>query len=85
MPEVLYDVFFNAGDIGLYDEDKHFFIVDRLKELIKVKGIQVNIVVVSFETNPEIFLRIYLMHDAVGGTIIVPHSHCLEPFSLSRN
>ncbi|KAJ7379780.1 hypothetical protein OS493_012526 [Desmophyllum pertusum] len=29
------------GDIGHYDEDEHFFIVDRLKELIKYKGFQV--------------------------------------------
>eukprot|EP00117_Sycon_ciliatum_P017819 scpid77662/ scgid16666/ Probable 4-coumarate--CoA ligase 1; 4-coumaroyl-CoA synthase 1 len=31
----------HTGDIGHYDEDGHFFIVDRLKELIKVKGFQV--------------------------------------------
>lgn len=29
------------GDIGYYDEDSYFYIVDRLKELIKVKGFQV--------------------------------------------
>ena len=32
---------FFPGDIGYYDEDEHFFIVDRLKELIKYKGFQV--------------------------------------------
>ena len=31
----------HTGDIGHYDEDEHFFIVDRLKELIKYKGFQV--------------------------------------------
>lgn len=30
-----------TGDIGYYDEDFDFFITDRLKELIKVKGFQV--------------------------------------------
>ena len=32
-----------VGDVGLYDENGYFFIVDRIKELIKVKGFQVNI------------------------------------------
>ncbi|KAK4037206.1 hypothetical protein OUZ56_029246 [Daphnia magna] len=35
------DGWLRTGDIGHYDEDGHFFIVDRLKELIKVKGFQV--------------------------------------------
>ena len=30
-----------TGDIAYYDEMDRFFIVDRLKELIKVKGFQV--------------------------------------------
>ena len=30
-----------SGDIAYYDEQNRFFIVDRLKELIKVKGFQV--------------------------------------------
>lgn len=33
----------HTGDIGYFDEDKQFFIVDRLKELIKYKGFQVDI------------------------------------------
>ena len=30
-----------SGDLGYYDEDLDFFVIDRLKELIKVKGSQV--------------------------------------------
>lgn len=30
-----------TGDIAYVDKDGHFFIVDRMKELIKVKGLQV--------------------------------------------
>lgn len=33
--------FFRTGDIGYYDDDEYFFIVDRIKELIKYKGYQV--------------------------------------------
>uniref|UniRef100_A0AAG5CN84 Luciferin 4-monooxygenase n=1 Tax=Anopheles atroparvus TaxID=41427 RepID=A0AAG5CN84_ANOAO len=31
----------HTGDIGYYDEDEDFYIIDRLKELIKYKGFQV--------------------------------------------
>lgn len=31
----------HSGDVGYYDEDKQFYIVDRIKELIKWKGYQV--------------------------------------------
>jgi len=31
----------HTGDVGYYDKDNNFYIVDRLKELIKYKGYQV--------------------------------------------
>lgn len=36
------DGFCHSGDIGYYDEDHYFYIVDRMKELIKYKGFQVS-------------------------------------------
>jgi len=37
------DGWLHTGDIGYYDEDKCFFVVDRIKELIKVNGLQVSL------------------------------------------
>lgn len=36
------DKWLKTGDIAYYDKDEYFYIVDRTKELIKVKGMQVS-------------------------------------------
>ena len=33
--------YYHTGDVTVQDENGHFFIVDRIKELIKYKGFQV--------------------------------------------
>ena len=35
------DGWLRTGDVAYYDDEGNFYIVDRLKELIKVKGLQV--------------------------------------------
>ena len=39
--ETIIDNWLHSGDIGYYDEQGIVFLVDRKKELIKVKGLQV--------------------------------------------
>ncbi|XP_050358862.1 uncharacterized protein LOC126779080 [Nymphalis io] len=63
--------FFKTGDIGYYDEDKCFFIVDRLKELIKYKGYQVP---------PAEIEAVLLQHPSVrdAGVVGIPHADAGE-------
>ena len=39
--ETIQDEWLHSGDVAYYDDGGHLFIVDRIKELIKVKGFQV--------------------------------------------
>ena len=52
-----------TGDIGYADEDGWFFIVDRLKELIKFKGLQVA---------PAELEAVLLAHPAVADAAVIP-------------
>ncbi len=54
---------FHTGDIGYVDEDGYFYIVDRLKELIKVKG---------FQVAPAELEALLLTHPAVADVAVVP-------------
>jgi acyl-CoA synthetase (AMP-forming)/AMP-acid ligase II len=53
----------HTGDIGRADEDGHFFIVDRRKELIKYKG---------FQVAPAELEALLLTHPAVADCAVVP-------------
>lgn len=53
----------HTGDIGHADEDGQFFIVDRLKELIKYKGMQIA---------PAELESVLLSHPAVADAAVIP-------------
>jgi acyl-CoA synthetase (AMP-forming)/AMP-acid ligase II len=53
----------HTGDIGYADEDGHFFIVDRAKELIKYKG---------FQVPPAELEAILLTHPCVADAAVIP-------------
>ena len=57
------DVWFHTGDIGYADEASAFFIVDRVKELIKYKGYQVA---------PAELEALLLAHPAVADAAVIP-------------
>ena len=54
----------HTGDIGYVDEDGHFFIVDRLKELIKYKG---------FQVPPAELEAVLLTHSCVSDAAVIPY------------
>jgi acyl-CoA synthetase (AMP-forming)/AMP-acid ligase II len=57
------DGWLHTGDIGHADEDGYFFIVDRLKELIKYKGYQVP---------PAELEAVLVRHPAVAEAAVIP-------------
>lgn len=58
------DGWLHTGDIGYVDEDGHFFIVDRLKELIKYKG---------FQVPPAELEAVLLAHSSVADAAVIPY------------
>jgi len=54
---------YHSGDIGYFDEGGHFYIADRLKELIKYKGMQVA---------PAELEALLLTHEAVLDAAVIP-------------
>jgi acyl-CoA synthetase (AMP-forming)/AMP-acid ligase II len=57
------DAWLHTGDIGHADADGHFFVVDRLKELIKYKAMQIA---------PAELESVLLSHPAVADAAVVP-------------
>lgn len=53
----------HTGDIAYVDEDGHFYIVDRAKELIKYKG---------FQVPPAELEAILLTHEAIADAAVIP-------------
>ena len=57
------DFWLHTGDIGYADDEGHFYIVDRVKELIKYKG---------FQVAPAELEAILLTHPAVADAAVIP-------------
>lgn len=57
------DDWFHTGDIGYADEDGYFYIVDRVKELIKYKGYQVA---------PAELEALLLTHPSIADAAVIP-------------
>jgi acyl-CoA synthetase (AMP-forming)/AMP-acid ligase II len=56
--------FLHTGDIGYADEDGHFYIVDRAKELIKYKG---------FQVPPAELEAVLLTHPCIADAAVIPY------------
>ena len=65
------DGWLHTGDIGIVDEDGYLTVVDRLKELIKVKG---------FQVAPAELESLLLKHPQIADVAVIPvaDEHCGE-------
>ncbi|RZC32784.1 AMP-binding domain containing protein, partial [Asbolus verrucosus] len=63
--------FLRSGDLGYYDEEGFFYIVDRLKEIIKYKG---------FQVSPAELESLLIQHPAVkdAGIVGIPDERAGE-------
>ncbi|VDM80150.1 unnamed protein product [Strongylus vulgaris] len=60
------DGWMHTGDVGYVDDDGYLFIVDRIKELIKVKG---------FQVPPAELENILTQHPAISEAVVVGIPH----------
>lgn len=62
------DGYIRTGDMLYYDEDKYFYHVDRIKEMLKYK---------SWHVQPNVIENVILQHPAVLKAVVVgiPHPH----------
>lgn len=63
------DGWLHSGDLGYYSEDGCFYIVDRLKELIKYQGYQVSKTTISTPCHQRACETIHLYHDSCGSFV----------------
>lgn len=56
------DGYLKTGDLGYYDEEEFFYIVDRLKDIIKYKG---------FQISPAELENLLIQHPAVKDAAVI--------------
>lgn len=67
--DTIIDGWIRTGDYGYYDEEGYFYITDRLKELIKVKG---------FQVAPAELEEILRSHPSVADAAVVGLKHATQ-------
>ena len=56
------DGFMHTGDVATVDDEGYFFIIDRVKELIKVKG---------FQVAPAELEAVLIMHEGISDAAVI--------------